>query len=46
MSLMSFILGLSGAVPKFSPFSIFLGYIALVAHNDVELQSDSAVFSI
>ena len=44
MSLMSPILGLSGAVPKFFSFSLFISCIVLVAHNIVELQSEWAVF--
>ena len=32
--------GLSGAVPSFSPFSLFLACIVLVAHNIVQLQSE------
>ena len=40
MSLMSAIVGLSGAVPRFSSFSSFLACIDLVAHNIVELQSE------
>ena len=32
--------GLSGAVPWFPSFSLFLAYIVLVAHNIVELQSE------
>ena len=40
MSLMSPIPGLSGAVPSFSSFSLFIACIVLVAHNIVELQSD------
>ena len=40
MSLMSPILGLSGAVPRFSSFSRFIACIVLVAHNTVELQSE------
>ena len=38
MSLMSPILGLSGVVPSFSSFSLFIACIVLVAHNTVELQ--------
>ena len=38
MSLMSPILGLSGAVPRFFPFSLFLACTVLVAHNTGELQ--------
>ena len=38
MSLMSPILGLSGAVPSFFSFSLFLACIVLVAHNIVQLQ--------
>ena len=40
MSLMSPILGLSGAVPRFFPFSLFIACIVLVAHNTVELHSE------
>ena len=40
MSLMSPILGLSGAAPGFLSFSLFIACIVLVAHNMVELQSD------
>ena len=40
MSLMSPILGLSGAVPSFSSFSLFIACFVLVAHNIVELQYD------
>ena len=40
MSLMSPILMLSGAVPGFFSFSLFIACIVLVAHNIVELQSD------
>ena len=40
MPLMLPILGLSGAVPRFSSFSPFLACIVVVAHNTVELQSD------
>ena len=39
-SLMSPIPGLSGAVPSFSSFSVFIACIVLVAHKIVELQSD------
>ena len=40
MSLMSPIAGLSGAVPSFFSFSLFLACIVLVAHNIVQLQSE------
>ena len=40
MSLMSPIPGLSGTVPVFFSFSLFIACIVLVAHNIVELQSD------
>ena len=40
MSLMSPILWLYGAVPRFFPFNLFIACIVLVAHNTVELQSD------
>ena len=40
MSLMSPILGLSGAAPSFFSFSLFIACFVLVAHNLVELQSD------
>ena len=32
--------GLSGAVPRFPSFSLFLACIDLVAHNFVDLQSE------
>ena len=32
--------GLSGAVPRFPSFSLFLAFIDLVAHNIVEFQSE------
>ena len=44
MSLMSPILWLSGAVPRFFSFSLFLACIVIVAHNTVQLQSERAVF--
>ena len=44
MSLMSPILGLSGAVRRFFSFSLFIACIVLVAHNIVQLQSERAVF--
>ena len=40
MSLMSPILGLSGAVPSFSSFSLFIACVVLVVHKIVELQYD------
>ena len=40
MSLMSPILGLSGAVPRFLSFSQFIACIYLIAHNIVDLQSE------
>ena len=40
MSLMSPIPGLSGAVPSFSSFSLFIACIVLVSHNIVQLQSE------
>ena len=40
MSLMSLIVGLSGAVPRFSSFSLFIACIVFVAHNFDQLQSD------
>ena len=40
MSLMLPILGLSGAVPRFFSFSLFIACIILVAQNFVELQSE------
>ena len=40
MSLMSPIPELSGAVPSFSSFSLFIACIVLVAHNIVQLQSE------
>ena len=40
MSLMLPILGLSGAVPRFFSFSLFIACIVLVAHNIVEFQSE------
>ena len=40
MSLMSPILGLSGAVPRFFSFSLFLACIVLIAHIFVELKSE------
>ena len=40
MSLMSPILWLSGAVPRFFSFSQFIACIVLIAHNIVELQSE------
>ena len=40
MSLMLPILGLSGVVPGFFSFSLFIACIVLVAHNTVELQPD------
>ena len=40
MSLMSPILGLSGAVPRFFSFSLFIACIVLVAHNIVQLRSE------
>ena len=40
ISLMSSILGLSGADSSFFPFSLFIACIVLVAHNIAELQSD------
>ena len=39
-SLMLPILGLSGAVPRFFSFSLFIACIVLVAHNIVQLQSE------
>ena len=39
MSLMSPILGLSGTVPRFFSFSLFIACIVLVAHTIVQLQS-------
>ena len=44
MSLMSPILGLSGAFPRFFSISLFTACIVLVAHNIVKLQSERAVF--
>ena len=44
MSLMSPILGSSGAVPRFFSFSLFIACIVLVAHNIVQLQSERAFF--
>ena len=44
ISLMLPILGLSGAVPRFFSFSLFIACIVLVAHNIVKLQSERAVF--
>ena len=46
MSLMSPILGLSGANPRFFSFSLFIACIVLVAHSIVQLQSERAVFCI
>ena len=40
MSLMSSILGLSGAVSSFFSFSLFIACTVSVAHKIVELQSD------
>ena len=40
MSLISPFLGLSGAVPSFSSFSLFNACFVLVAHNFVEMHSD------
>ena len=40
LSLTSPILGLSGASPNFSSFSLFIACIVLVAHNIVQLQSE------
>ena len=40
ISLMSPILGLSGAVPRFFSINQFIACIDLVAHNIVELQSE------
>ena len=40
MSLMSPILGLSGAVSSFFSFSLFIACIVLVAHNIVQLHSE------
>ena len=40
LSLTSTILGLSGAVPGFLSFSLFISCIVVVAHNSVELQSE------
>ena len=40
MSLMSPIPGLSGAVPSFFSFSLFIACFVLVAHNIVALQSE------
>ena len=44
MSLMLPLLELSGAVPRFFSFSLFIPFSVLVAHNIVELQSERAVF--
>ena len=38
MSLISPIVGLSGAVPRFLSFSLFIACIVLVAHNFFELK--------
>ena len=46
MSLLSPILGLSGAVPRFSSFNLFIACIVLVAQNIIQLQSERAVFCI
>ena len=46
MSLMLPILGLSGAVPRFFSFSLFIACIVLVAHNIIELHSERAVFGM
>ena len=43
MLLMSPKLGLSGAVPTFFSFSLFIACFVLVAHNIVELQSERSV---
>ena len=40
MSLMSPILGLSGAVPRFSSFNRFIACVVFVAHNVDQLQSE------
>ena len=40
MSLMSPILGLSGTVPRFFSFRLFIACIVLVAHNIVQMQSE------
>ena len=40
MSLMSPILWLSGAVPRFFSFSLFIACIVLLSHNTVELHSE------
>ena len=44
MSLMSLILGLSGAIPRFSSCNLFIPCFVLVAQSLVELQSERAVF--